>query len=106
MDTLYTAYAKSIDGITFYFVKSFHTFAEYQNVAPILKTYGMHPNFEEACNIAEIYDKEIQQQLINELETSSASSKVLPLYPSVAEIYSLRRRQTAIPSLLRLFGMG
>src|SRR5438045_160098 len=106
MKPLYTAYAKSINGTTFYFVKSFKTFPEYNSVAPILETYGMHPNFEQACNIAEIYDKEIQQELINKLERDTASANILPVYPSVAEIYSLKRRQTAFPSLLKLLGLG
>jgi hypothetical protein len=105
MKPIYTAYAKSIDGITFYFVKSSITFPEHKNVPPIPRTYGMHPNFEQACKIAEVYDKEIQQQLINEMEKNTASSKVLPLYPAVAEIYSLRRN-TAFSPLLRLIGLG
>ena len=106
MNTFYTAYAKAINGTTFYFVKSFQTFPEYKNVAPLLRTYGMHTNFEMACNIAEIYDKDIQLQLLNEMEHNIASAEVLPLYPPVAEIYSLRKRQTAFPSLLKLFGLA
>lgn len=106
MKPLYTSYAKSIDGVTFYFVKSYVTFPEYKDVQPILQTYGMHTNFERACHIAEIWDKEIQQQLLNELEKNTASSMVLPLYPSVAEIYSLRRKQITFPSLLlKLVGL-
>ena len=106
MKPIYTAYAKAIDDTTFYFVKSFLVFPEYPDVKPILQTYGMHTNFEDACNIAQVYDKEIQQQLLNELETNTASSKVLPLYPSVAEIYSLRRKQIAFPALLlKLIGL-
>ena len=106
MKPIYTAYAKAIDGITFYFVKSYIAFPEYKDVSPILQTYGMHADFERACHIAEIWDKEIQLQLLNELEKNSASSRVLPLYPSVAEIYSLRRKQIAFPTLLlRLIGL-
>jgi hypothetical protein len=106
MTKFYTAYAKSVDGTTFYFAKSFLTFPEYQNVPPILQTYGMHPNFEQACKIAEIYDKEVQLKLLNEMEKNTASSEVLPLYPAVAEVYSLRRKQTAFPSLLKLLRIG
>ncbi|HUS02599.1 MAG TPA: hypothetical protein VMY77_12765 [Chitinophagaceae bacterium] len=105
MKPIYTAYAKSIDGITFYFVKSYLTLPEHKNVPPIPRTYGMHTNFEQACRIAAVNDKEIQQQLINEMEKSSASSKVLPLYPAVAEIYSLKRH-TAFSPILRLIGLG
>jgi hypothetical protein len=106
MKPFYTAYAKSIDGTTFYFVKSFKTFPEYKSVAPILESYGMHTNFEQACNIAQVYDKEIQQELLNKLERDTASANILPVYPSVAEIYSLKRRQITFPSLLKLFGLG
>jgi hypothetical protein len=106
MKTIYTAYARSIDDTTFYFVKSYLTFPEYKDVQPTLETYGMHTNFEQACNIAQVYDKEIQLQLLNEMEKNAASSKVLPLYPAVAEIYSLRRRQVGFPSLLKLFRLG
>ena len=106
MTKFYTAYAKAIDGTTFYFAKSFLTFPEYKNVAPILQTYGMHTSFEQACNIAEIYDKEVQQKLLNEMEKNTASSEVLPLYPAVAEVYSLRRKQIPFPSLLKLIRLG
>ena len=106
MKTIYTAYAKAINGTTFYFVKSFKSFPEYQDIAPLLETYGMHTNFECACQIAEIYDKETQQELLNKLESDIASYNVLPVYPSIAEIYNLRRRHTYFPSLLKLFGMG
>ncbi len=106
MKNFYTAYAKTINGTTFYFVKSYQAFPEYQNVPPILETYGMHTNFDQACKIAMIYDKEIQQQLLNELQNNTASSKVLPLYPAIAEIYNLRRKQTTFPSILKLIGLG
>lgn len=105
MTPVYTAYAKAINGTTFYFVKTFQTFPEYPSVEPILETYGMHTNFEQACNIAQIYDKEIQHQLLEELSSNIASSSVLPVYPSVAEIYSLRR-QMPFPSVLKLFRLG
>lgn len=106
MKPFYTAYAKSIDGITFYFVKTFRTFPDLNNVPPVLETYGMHTNFEQACKIAQVYDKETQQQLLNELETNTTSSKVLPLYPSVGERYSLRRKHIAFPSILKLLRLG
>lgn len=106
MTKFYTAYAKSIDGTTFYFAKSFLIFPEYQNISPILQTYGMHTNFEQACNIAQVYDKEVRLELLNEMEKNTASSEVLPLYPAVAEIYSLRRKQIAFPSLLKLLRIG
>ena len=106
MKPFYTVYSKTIDGTLFYFVKSFQTFPEYENIPPILETYGMHSNFNQACKIAMIYDKEIQQQLLNELETDIASSNILPLYPAASKVYNLRRRNATFPSLLKLLGLG
>ena len=106
MKNFYTAYTKNVDGTLFYFVKSFQTFPEYENVPPILEKYGMHANFDQACKIAMIYDKEIQQQLVNELQTDIASSNMSPLYPTASEVYNLRRRNTTFPSILKLLGLG
>lgn len=101
MTTFYTAYRKTINGTTFYFVKNYQTFPEFQNVAPILETYGMHTNFKQACKIAMIFDLEIQQKLQNELGESTSSA--LNSYP--AEIYNLRRKQSTFPAILKLIGL-
>jgi len=106
MDTLYTAYARAINGTTFYFVKSYQTFPEYRNVPPLLRTYGMHTHFECACRIASIFDKETQHELLHTIENDAASASVLPVYPAVAEVYNLRRRYSGFPYLMRLFGIG
>lgn len=106
MEIFYTAYTKTIHGTPFYFVKTFHTFPEYQNVAPALETYGMHTKFEKACKIAMVYDKEIQQQLLYKIENNKAVSKVIPLHPAANKIYNLKRKQTVFPSLLKLIGLG
>lgn len=104
MTTSYTAYVKSIDGRIFYFAKSFLTFPKYKNISPILQTYGKHTDFEKACNIAQIFDKDIQMQMLQEIETNMESTKVLPLYTAVAEVYSLRRKKITPSSLLKLIG--
>ena len=62
METQYKAYVKTINGMPFYFVKTYRAFPEFKNVAPLLETFGMHTNFKKACAIAEIYDDEIRQQ--------------------------------------------
>lgn len=67
MEIKYTAYARTIDGVVFYFVKCYHVFPELYNVAPVLESYGMHPDFKKACRIAAVYEKEIQQALISSI---------------------------------------
>ncbi len=102
MNTFYTAYSKTINGTTFYFVKNYQTFPELQNVPPILETYGMHTNFKQACKIALIFDVEIQQKLQKELGefTIDPTSNSYP-----AEIYNLRRKHFHFPSFFKLIGL-
>ena len=109
MKTLYDAYAKSINGTTFYFVKSFRTFPEYKNVPPILEAYGMHTRFDKACEIAQIYDRETQLNLLYKIDNADAA-KVIPIQAvkaknTKAEIYNIRKH-TVFPSLLKLLRLG
>ena len=106
METQYTAYARTVNGVIFYFVKSFQTFPELKNVAPLLQGYGMHRDFKKACRIANVFEKEIQQELLAKMQNDSSSARVLPLYPAVAEIYSMTRKPALFPSLMRLLGIG
>lgn len=105
MKTFSTAYVKTINGIPFYFVKTYNSFPEYQHVQPVLETYGMHTNFKKACNIAQVYDPDIQQLLLNQVENKAASCKVIPLQSAATKIYNLKRKH-GYPSFLRLPGLG
>ena len=106
MKTISTAYVKTINGTPFYFVKTYQSFPEFQNLSPILKTYGMHTNFKKACKIAEVCDPETRQQLLNQVENKAAACKVIPLETATTKIYNLKRKHTYFPSLLRLIGLG
>ena len=106
METHYAAYVKTINGIPFYFVKGFKTFPEYKNVSPLLETYGMHTNFTTACNIAQVYDALIRQQLLDKIEKNAAACKVIPIKTQVGEIYNMKRRHMHFLSLLKLIGLG
>lgn len=106
MENFYTVYLKTVDNVSFYFVKKYQIFTEYKNVPPILEKYAMHTNFKKACEIAMIYDTAIQQQLIEKLHHSGAFTKVIKTQPLQAEIYRLRKRQINFPFKLRLITMG
>lgn len=106
MKTFYTAYTKSINGTTFYFVKTYQTFPEFKNVSPVLETYGMHTNFRKACKIAQIEAPEIQNELLKEIEDKAAACKVIPLQTKETKIYKLKRKHTIFPSFLKLIGLG
>lgn len=79
MENIYTVYTKVIDGVTFYFVKKFKTFPEYNDVPAILESYGMHSSFEKACAIAMVNDKGIREQLLSDLEQNSSSAKLVQM---------------------------
>ena len=106
MKTFYTAYTKSINGSNFYFVKTYHTFPEYQNIPPVMESFGMHTNFKKACKIAQVDDPAIQKQLFNEIENNAAACKVIPLPNAATKIYNLKRKHPIFPSFFKLIGLG
>jgi len=54
METFYKAYTKTEQNKLYYFVKRYLSFPEYKDVEDILEGYGMHTDFDKACNIAGI----------------------------------------------------
>ncbi|HSQ43558.1 MAG TPA: hypothetical protein VLM16_01095 [Ginsengibacter sp.] len=74
MENFYTAYTKVVQNTTFYFVKKYITFPEYKDVPGILESYGMHTNFDRACEIAAVRDKEIRQNLYADLQNCDENS--------------------------------
>ena len=85
MENIYKAYTKEINGKTFYFVKKFTAFSEYENCPTVLDGMGMHTNFYKACNIAHVYDDLAVNQLMNELHIISESARVIHL-PKIKSI--------------------
>lgn len=105
MEKFYNAYEKKINDVTFYFVKQYHAFPEYKNVAPILDTYGMHRDFEKACKIAIVDDPEVQQKLAAKLglfESYHATQKNMPAHYRRPEIFNLRFPEFNFPFLSKL----
>ena len=54
-------------------------FPEYKDVQPILENYGMHTDFDKACQIAMVDDKTIKEQLLNDLEQSQITAKLIQM---------------------------
>ena len=74
MENFYTAYTKVVQNTTFYFVKKYITFPELKNVPGILDSYGMHTDFNRACEIAAVNDNEIRQNLFADLQNTDEQS--------------------------------
>jgi hypothetical protein len=79
MKHVYTAYTRMVNKDTFYFVKKYSVFPEYQDFPKVLDSMGMHVDFYRACSIAEIYDEAIVNQLLNELHILPETAKVIPM---------------------------
>jgi hypothetical protein len=82
MENFYTAYTKVVQNTTFYFVKKYITFPEYKNVPGVLESYGMHSDFNRACEIASITDTEIRKHLLDGIQSNESSAKVIHMSPT------------------------
>lgn len=82
MEHYYTSYTKIINNTTYYFVKKYSRFTELKNAPAILESYGMHTNFNKACNIAGIHDPAIRQQLFKEAEPGLIYGQNVAAIPS------------------------
>jgi hypothetical protein len=79
MEKVYRSYRKVIDGSTYFFVKQFLVFPEIPNVQPVLEKYGMHTDFDKACNIAGLKDEIIKMKLLQEIENEESLVKVIEI---------------------------
>jgi len=77
MENFYTAYTKVVQNTTFYFVKKYVMFPEYKDVSGVLESYGMHTDFNRACQIALINDEEIRKHLLADLQDNQNRTKVI-----------------------------
>lgn len=79
MEKHYIAYTKEIAREKFYFVKSFISFPELEMAAPILSGYGMHKDFDVACQIAGIADALQRQQLKIQMQDTMPQAMVIDI---------------------------
>ena len=84
MENFYTAYTRVVQDTTFYFVKKYITFPEYKDVPGVLESYGMHTDFNRACQIALIDDIEIRNHLLADLKNNPNSARVIQMNPAKA----------------------
>ncbi|MDQ2719828.1 MAG: hypothetical protein M3Z26_08745 [Bacteroidota bacterium] len=106
MENIYTAYTKTIGGKDFYFVKKYTSFPEYEGSPKVLENLGMHPNFYRACDIAKVYDEEIINKLMSELQIFPETAKAVPLKKVNALTHTLVKSTQQIILKLRLAGIN
>jgi hypothetical protein len=84
MENFYTAYTKVVQNTTYYFVKKYVTFPEYKDVPGVLESYGMHADFNRACEIASVTDQQIRKNLFANLGDNESSARII--YMDMAKI--------------------
>ncbi|MEO8861331.1 MAG: hypothetical protein ABI358_07900 [Ginsengibacter sp.] len=77
MENFYTAYTKIVQNTTFYFVKKYITFPEYRDIPGVLESYGMHADFNKACEIAAVNDQQVRKNLFADLQDNESSAKII-----------------------------
>lgn len=106
MENIYTAYSKDINGKSFFFVKKYNVFPEYENFPNVLDSMGMHTDFYKACDIAKINDAAIIKELLNELHILPDSTKVIPIHGVKAMTHTILKNTHQVISKLRLAGIN
>jgi hypothetical protein len=81
METFYRAYTKVIQNKSYYFVKKYLCFPEYEGVADVMEGYGMHTDFNKACSIAGLENPVVKKQLLDEIQGAVTQAKVIDLKP-------------------------
>ncbi len=81
MKNEYIAYTREINGELFYIVKHFMVIPELQNIHPVQVGYGMHQQFDKACDIASITKDAAERKKIYALILSEEvpSAKVISI---------------------------
>lgn len=83
MENFYTAYTKVVQSATFYFVKKYITFPELRDIPSVLDSYGMHTDFNRACEIAGVKDNEVKKHLLADIQDNESSAKVIHMSPAM-----------------------
>ncbi len=79
MKKIYKAYTREINGKAVYFIKKLTIYPEFKNLPPVLECMGMHEDFAKACDLAQVYDDWVIQDLMEELQLTRVSGKVIPI---------------------------
>lgn len=102
METFYKAYSKMVQNRKYYFVKKIAHFPEYKELDDIVVGYGMHVNFNQACNIAKIDSMKIRQRLLTEADYVPVQGKLVNIYRPVKQQKNLMQLLQNSLSLLQV----
>lgn len=87
MENFYNAYSKMVNGQTYFFVKKYLTFPEFNNVPDVLAGYGMHSDFGKACKIAMVTEPEIIERLRVSASKAEETAPVIHLSSRIINMH-------------------
>ena len=88
MEHYYSAYTRTINSSLYFFVKKYIRYTEVKDTPAIMEGFGMHTDFDKACNIAGIKDAELKEWLRAEARPSKIHpEKVAPVIPILSKNY-------------------
>ncbi|MEP6712950.1 MAG: hypothetical protein ABJA37_11060 [Ferruginibacter sp.] len=91
MEIFYKAYSKIVQDKKYYFVKKIAHFPEYKQLDDLLWGYGMHTNFNTACDIAEINSEKVRLRLY--AETQEVPTEKVAITAKLINIYTPVKHQ-------------
>lgn len=91
MENFYTSYSKIIQNKTYYFVKKYLRFPEFNNVPDVVVGYGMHTDFDKACTIATVHDSQTRKLLMANIGNEQGQAKVIEMTARHADRKSMLR---------------
>lgn len=106
MENIYTAYSKDISGKTFFFVKKYNVFPEFEGFPKVLDNMGMHTDFYKACDIAKINDETILKKLLSQLRIPPEPTKAIQIHGVKAVTHNLLKNTHQAILKLRLAGFN
>ena len=105
MENIYTAYSKDVNGKTFFFVKKYNVFPEYEDFPNVLDSMGMHTDFYKACEIAKIDDETIIRKLLSELHIPEPT-EVIQMHGVKAMTHTILKNTQQAILKLRVAGIN
>lgn len=79
MDIIFKGYTKTVEDKLYYFIKRYQRFPDLPGLDDIQEAFGMHTDFDKACEIAGLFDNNIKITILAEIESLVPTAKVIDL---------------------------
>jgi hypothetical protein len=106
MEHYYSAYTRTINNNLYFFIKKYIRYNEVKDTPAILEGFGMHTDFDKACNIAGIKDAELKEWLKAEARPSKVHPEnVAPVIPILSKNFRVEHVNNRTALVNKLSGI-